>query len=121
MSTPTEITHPTPTTNIPLPEFPEYSTQEMPTPQETRPASILKSRWTNKDDILLCSSWLNISKDAAVGNDQSVASGSFSAKYGRKAAILASLLQQKACKSSSGTGTVRFWTVPVTDFSQPKP
>ncbi|XP_019149839.1 PREDICTED: glutathione S-transferase T2-like [Ipomoea nil] len=71
MSTPTGFTHPTPATNIPLPEFPEYSTQEMPTPQETRPASILKSRWTNKDDMLLCSAWLNISKDSAVGNDQS--------------------------------------------------
>ncbi|XP_019189852.1 PREDICTED: uncharacterized protein LOC109184311 [Ipomoea nil] len=71
MSTPTGVSHPTHTTNIPLREFPKYSTQEMPTPQETRPPNILKTRWTNKDDMMLCSEWLNISKDAAVGKDQS--------------------------------------------------
>ncbi|XP_019172012.1 PREDICTED: glutathione S-transferase T3-like [Ipomoea nil] len=70
MFTPTGVSHPTHTTNIPLREFPAYSTQEMPTPQETRPPGILKIRWTNKDDMMLCSAWLNISKDAEVGNDQ---------------------------------------------------
>lgn len=71
ISTPIGITRFTPISNIHLPEFPKYSTQEIPALKETPPWSILKSQWRNKDDLLLCSTWLNIGKDVVVKNDQS--------------------------------------------------
>ena len=60
--------YPNPTT--PPSQFPEFSSQPNLVPEQASGSKNEKARWTTKDDILLCSAWLNIRKDATIGTNQ---------------------------------------------------
>lgn len=60
----------TPTTITQHNENDSNPTEESPMLEKTPQSSREKSRWSNQDDILLCSAWLNISTDAVIGVDQ---------------------------------------------------
>ena len=47
-------------------QFPEFSTQPNLVPEQASGSRNEKTRWITKDDILLCSVWLNICKDVIV-------------------------------------------------------
>ncbi|CAN8242388.1 unnamed protein product [Cochlearia groenlandica] len=56
--------------SIPVPRFTNQTIEPAWDCEEVIHVKMKRTKWTPKDDIVLCSSWLNTSKNVVVANEQ---------------------------------------------------